>query len=48
MSNIQQRLKTISPNDVAVCSVVKAELFYGAMRSPRFIAIAMGMEYSTL
>jgi tRNA(fMet)-specific endonuclease VapC len=45
MSNIQQRLKTISPNDVAVCSVVKAKLFYGAMRSrsPRFIAIAMGM-----
>ena len=30
---ILQRLQNLSPQDVAVCSVVKAELFYGAMRS---------------
>ena len=28
-----QRLRTLPDEDVAVCSVVKAELFYGAMRS---------------
>lgn len=33
MSNVRRRLETLSPEDVAVCSVVKAELFYGAMRS---------------
>jgi tRNA(fMet)-specific endonuclease VapC len=33
LSNVRERLATISPNDVAVCSIVKAELFYGAMRS---------------
>ena len=32
-SQIVERLQTISPNDVVVCSVVKAELFYGARRS---------------
>jgi tRNA(fMet)-specific endonuclease VapC len=26
-------LESIAPDDIAVCSVVKAELFYGAMRS---------------
>jgi tRNA(fMet)-specific endonuclease VapC len=33
MSGVRQRLQLVSPQDVAVCSVVKAELFYGAMRS---------------
>jgi tRNA(fMet)-specific endonuclease VapC len=28
-----ERLKALSPSDVAVCSVVKAELFYGAERT---------------
>ncbi len=27
------RLQTLPPTEVAVCSVVKAELFYGAMKS---------------
>lgn len=27
------RLRTLTPDDVVVCSVVKAELFYGAQRS---------------
>lgn len=30
---IMRRLATLSPNDICVCSVVKAELFYGAARS---------------
>lgn len=30
---VQRRLETLNPEDVAVCSIVKAELFYGAMRS---------------
>ena len=33
MSGVRRRLQSLSPQDVAVCSVVKAELFYGAMRS---------------
>lgn len=33
ISGVRQRLATLSPQDIAVCSVVKAELFYGAMRS---------------
>lgn len=32
-SGVRRRLETLSPEDVAVCSVVKGELFYGAMRS---------------
>lgn len=32
-SGVRQRLETLSPDDVTVCSIVKAELFYGAMRS---------------
>ena len=28
-----RRLSSLLPSDIAVCSVVKAELFYGAMRS---------------
>ncbi len=30
---VRQRLEMLSPDDVFVCSVVKAELFYGAMKS---------------
>ncbi|OGG43280.1 MAG: hypothetical protein A3F84_12925 [Candidatus Handelsmanbacteria bacterium RIFCSPLOWO2_12_FULL_64_10] len=30
---VLQRLQTLSSQDVAVCAIVKAELFYGAMRS---------------
>lgn len=30
---LQHRLNQLHPGDVAVCSVVKAELFYGAMKS---------------
>jgi len=30
---VQQRLAATNRSDVVVCSVVKAELFYGAMRS---------------
>ncbi|NJM19133.1 MAG: type II toxin-antitoxin system VapC family toxin [Richelia sp. SL_2_1] len=33
MSGVRRRLQSLSPQDIAVCSVVKAELFYGAMRS---------------
>jgi tRNA(fMet)-specific endonuclease VapC len=32
-SRVSERLRALSPSDVTVCSVVKAELFYGAMRS---------------
>lgn len=32
-STIRNRLDSLLSNDVAVCSVVKAELFYGAMKS---------------
>jgi tRNA(fMet)-specific endonuclease VapC len=32
-SNVIQRLRGVSPSEIAVCSVVKAELFFGAMRS---------------
>ncbi|MEO1691502.1 MAG: type II toxin-antitoxin system VapC family toxin [Cyanobacteria bacterium J06631_6] len=31
--NVNQRLKSLKRNNIAVCSVVKAELFYGSMRS---------------
>ena len=30
---IRQRLEATRPQDIVVCSVVKAELFYGAMKS---------------
>ncbi|WP_017653323.1 type II toxin-antitoxin system tRNA(fMet)-specific endonuclease VapC [Fortiea contorta] len=30
---IRERLRSTSVEDIAVCSVVKAELFYGAMKS---------------
>lgn len=32
-SNVNQRLKSLKRNNIAVCSVVKAELFYGSIRS---------------
>lgn len=32
-SNVRKRLERLLPNEIAVCSVVKAELFYGAMRT---------------
>ncbi|MBD2458756.1 type II toxin-antitoxin system VapC family toxin [Nostoc sp. FACHB-87] len=31
--SIRERLRSTNVEDIAVCSVVKAELFYGAMRS---------------
>ncbi len=30
---VRRKLETLSPREVFVCSVVKAELFYGAMKS---------------
>lgn len=30
---VRQRLEAMSPSEIALCSVVKAELFYGAMKS---------------
>lgn len=36
--NILQRLRQYSPADIALCSVVKAELLYGARRSQRIEA----------
>ena len=30
---LRERLEAIAPEEIAVCSVVKFELFYGAMRS---------------
>ncbi|MBD2607380.1 type II toxin-antitoxin system VapC family toxin [Scytonema hofmannii FACHB-248] len=33
MSGVRQKIQSLSPQDIVVCSVVKAELFYGAMRS---------------
>lgn len=33
ISGVRRRLETLPRQDVAVCSIVKAELFYGAMRS---------------
>ena len=34
-SALQRRLAAISRDDVAICQIVKAELFYGAYRSSR-------------
>jgi tRNA(fMet)-specific endonuclease VapC len=31
--NLRQKLETVAISDMAVCSVVKAELFYGSMKS---------------
>ncbi|MEA5503330.1 type II toxin-antitoxin system VapC family toxin [Halotia wernerae UHCC 0503] len=35
-SGVRRRLESLSPQDIAVCSVVKAELFYGAVRSKNY------------
>ena len=32
-ASIRQRLEALLPQDIVLCSVVKAELFYGAMKS---------------
>lgn len=32
-SNVERQFKSLKRNNIAVCSVVKAELFYGSMRS---------------
>ncbi len=34
-SRVAERLETLFPSDIAVCPVVVAELFYGAMKSRR-------------
>ena len=34
-SAVQRRLAAVSRDDVAICQIVKAELFYGAYRSAR-------------
>jgi tRNA(fMet)-specific endonuclease VapC len=34
-SPVRDRLKRFSPHEIAACSVVKAELFYGAYKSSR-------------
>jgi tRNA(fMet)-specific endonuclease VapC len=31
--NLRQKLETVAISDMAVCSIVKAELFYGSMKS---------------
>jgi tRNA(fMet)-specific endonuclease VapC len=31
--NVRHRLEALQPQDIVLCSVVKAELFYGAMKS---------------
>jgi tRNA(fMet)-specific endonuclease VapC len=33
--NIRRRLESTRPEEIALCSVVKAELFYGAVKSAR-------------
>lgn len=33
VSGVRRRLQSLSPQDIGVCSVVKAELFYGAKKS---------------
>ncbi|MDJ0719900.1 MAG: type II toxin-antitoxin system VapC family toxin [Prochloraceae cyanobacterium] len=33
LSGVRQRLETLSPSDIAVCSVVKAEIFYAGIRT---------------
>ena len=41
---VMQRLRTLPDEDVAVCSIVKAELFYGAMRSNNPARTLAGQE----
>src|SRR5436305_1025821 len=37
-ANILHRFQTLSPADIALCDVVKAELWYGAYKSGQFAA----------
>jgi len=30
---VRKRMETLAPGDIVLCSIVKAELFYGAMKS---------------
>lgn len=34
-SSVRTRLDSLSASDIAICSVVKSELFYGAMKSQK-------------
>ncbi|MEB3341785.1 type II toxin-antitoxin system VapC family toxin [Okeania sp.] len=34
-NNLKQKLESYNPQDMVVCSVVKAELFYGAIKSQK-------------
>jgi tRNA(fMet)-specific endonuclease VapC len=34
--SVQNRILSVPTKDIAVCSVLKAELFYGAMRSNNY------------
>lgn len=34
-SSVRQRIEQTDPSDICFCSVVKAELYYGAHKSPR-------------
>jgi tRNA(fMet)-specific endonuclease VapC len=34
-STLKQRLESIKTQDIAVCSIVKSELFYGALKSAK-------------
>ena len=46
VSGVRRRLSTLPKQDVAVCSVVKAELFYGAMKSSNLErALAQQQEF---
>lgn len=36
VSGVRRRLEATPSDDIAVCSIVKAELFYGALRSRNF------------
>ena len=33
--SIRQKMRSLPPSDIVVCSIVKFEMFYGAMRSRR-------------
>lgn len=37
-AHVVRRFTTTQPNDVRLCSVVKAELYYGAQKGPRLAA----------
>ncbi|MDY7002765.1 MAG: PIN domain-containing protein [Cyanobacteriota bacterium] len=34
-NNLKQKLESHNPRDIVVCSVVKAELFYGSIKSQK-------------